>query len=194
MNIRAATLCVSALAGLSACSGASRPALTAGASHAAVMECAPYARQVSGIQLYGDAADWWEAASGRYGRSAQPSPGAVLVFRRSARLPHGHVSVVASVRSRREITVTQANWVHGTIARSEPVVDVSAGNDWTDVRVWWQPARQLGSSQYPTFGFIAKEAPDERPTQQPEDLRVSDTGPAAGAAGVLCPGSDKAAG
>ena len=190
MDVRATTLCLGALAALSACAGPSRPASTAGVSHAAVMECAPYARQVSGIQLYGDAADWWEAAAGRYGRSEQPSPGAVLVFRRSARLPHGHVSVVASVRSRREITVTQANWVHGRIARSEPVVDVSVGNDWTDVRVWWEPAGQLGSSQYATFGFIANDRPDSRPG----DSRVSDSGPAAGAAGVLCPASDKAAG
>ena len=50
--------------------------------------------------------------------------------------------------------VTQANWVHGRIARSEPVVDVSPGNDWSAVRVWWEPSGQLGTTVYPTFGFI----------------------------------------
>ncbi len=147
-----------ALAGLAACAGPARP--TATLSHAATVECAPYARQVSGIQLYGDAADWWDAAAGRYQRSAEPSPGAVLVFQRSPRLPHGHVSVVASLRSGREVTVTQANWVHGRIAHGEPVVDVSPANDWTAVRVWWEPAGQLGSTVYPAFGFIA--APADR--------------------------------
>ena len=128
-------------------------------STAATVECAPYARQVSGIELYGDAASWWDGAAGRYQRSAEPSPGAVLVFRRSGRLPSGHVSVVARLASQREIMVTQANWGHGRIARSEPIVDVSPGNDWSAVRVWWEPSNQLGITTYPTFGFIAPAPP-----------------------------------
>lgn len=118
------------------------------------IECAPYARQASGLQLYGDAAAWWDEAAGQYARTDHPQPGAVLVFRRSSRLPYGHVSVVRQVQSGREITVTQANWVHHRIAREEPVVDVSADNDWTAVRVWWAPSGQLGTTVYPTFGFI----------------------------------------
>ncbi len=142
---------------VSACAGG--PASRAGSSSGPALECVPYAREVSGIQLYGDAASWWDAAAGRYDRGAAPSPGAVLVFRRSARLPHGHVSVVVSTRDGpREVTVTQANWVHGRIARSEPVVDVSPGNDWTAVRVWWAPSGALGTTTYPTFGFIAPSA------------------------------------
>ena len=155
MDLRAYALCLAAAVTLSACGGSSRGPVAGGLSQGSVVECAPYARQVSGIQLYGDAADWWEEAAGRYSRSAQPSPGAVLVFQRSSRLPHGHVSVVAAVRSEREVAVTQANWVHGRIARSEPVVDVSPGNDWTSVRVWWEPVRQLGTTAYPAFGFIS---------------------------------------
>ena len=119
------------------------------------VECAPYARQLTGLQLYGDAASWWDSAAGRYARTAQPSPGAVLVFRRSGRLPAGHVSVVAALRSPREILVDQANWVHGRIASNEPVLDVSPENDWTSVRVWWAPSGALGVTEYPTFGFIA---------------------------------------
>lgn len=118
------------------------------------IECAPYARQISGMALYGDAADWWDGAAGRYARGVQPSEGAVLVFRRSDRLPHGHVSVVTSAEGGRAIRVTQANWVHHRVARDEPVTDVSTANDWSAVRVWWAPAGQLGSTVYPTYGFV----------------------------------------
>lgn len=119
------------------------------------LECVPYARQLSGIQLYGDAHTWWDQAPGKYHRSSQPMPGGVLVFRRTGRLESGHVSVVRQVVSDREITVSQANWVRRRITRDEPVVDVSPGNDWTAVRVWWEPSRSLGTSTYPTYGFIA---------------------------------------
>jgi hypothetical protein len=156
MRVQARVICLAAVASLSACAS-SQPGRSAyaGSWHSDSVECAPYARHVSGIQLSGDAADWWDGAAGRYQRSSRPSPGAVLVFRRSARLPHGHVSVVTSLRTPREIIVTQANWVHGRIARDEPVVDVSPGNDWSAVRVWWEPGHQLGTSTYPAFGFVA---------------------------------------
>ena len=118
------------------------------------LECVPYARAVSGITLYGDAADWWDQAEGRYPRSHAPRAGAVLVFKRSARLPYGHVSVVARLRGRREIAVSQANWVHHRIGRDEPVVDVSERGDWSAVRVWWAPSNTLGATTYATYGFV----------------------------------------
>lgn len=124
------------------------------------LECAPFARQVSGIQLYGEAYSWWEQAAGRYGRSTEPAPGSVLVFRRGGRLDSGHVSVVDRVVSAREIMVTQSNWVHRRITRAEPVLDVSARNDWSAVRVWWAPNGMLGSTVYPTYGFIAPDRGD----------------------------------
>ena len=148
-------VCLLALLALSACANGGPHEVGSAGSRAASVECAPYAREVTGLQLYGDAASWWDSAAGRYQRSSEPAPGAVLVFRRSARLPSGHVSVVTRLTSRREVLVTQANWVHGRIARNEPVVDVSPGNDWSAVRVWWEPAGQLGTTTYPTFGFIA---------------------------------------
>ena len=149
---------LSLLTALSACAGGGSRPVGSSLSERSV-ECAPYAREVTGIQLFGDAASWWDGAAGRYARSSEPSAGAVLVFRRSSRLPAGHVSVVARLQSGREILVTQANWVHGRVARSEPVVDVSLGNDWSAVRVWWEPANQLGSTVYPTFGFVAPRPP-----------------------------------
>ena len=137
---------------LAAC-GSGGGGTAAGASTA--LECAPFARRVTGIQLYGDAHTWWDQAAGRYERGAEPVRGGVLVFRRSERLAHGHVSVVSDVVSSHEIRVTQANWVHHRIGRDEPVVDVSPGGDWTSVRVWWAPSHAMGTTAYPTYGFIS---------------------------------------
>lgn len=132
---------------------------SSGAGESSSLECAPFARRVSGIQLYGDAASWWDQASGRYDQGNQPVNGGVLVFQRSSRLPSGHVSVVVDTVSSREIRVTQANWVHHRITRDEPVTDVSPGNDWSRVRVWWAPSHALGVTVYPTYGFIAPNQP-----------------------------------
>ena len=118
------------------------------------LECVPFARAESGITLYGDAADWWDQAAGRYDRGPTPAPGAVLVFHRSSRLPHGHVSVVTGVAGPRDITVDQANWVRGRIGRAEAVRDMSAGNDWSTVRVWWAPSGTLGATAYAAQGFV----------------------------------------
>src|SRR5690349_7475903 len=59
------------------------------------LQCVPYARALSGIDLHGDAANWWDLAAGRYGRSTEPSIGAVLVLTGSSR--HGHVAVVTAI-------------------------------------------------------------------------------------------------
>lgn len=148
-------LCLLLLAGC----GGHTPRLAGGEGTSSSLECAPFARQVTGIQLHGAAADWWDQADGRYDRGTDPVEGGVLVFRRSAKLPYGHVSVVAERVSGREIRVTQANWVHHRITRDEPVMDVSDANDWSRVRVWWAPTHGLGSTVYPTYGFIAPRGP-----------------------------------
>lgn len=135
---------------LAACGG---PRAGTGGPYAAV-ECVPYARQVSGLQLQGEADSWWRGAAGRYARGSRPVPGSVLVFRRSGRLPSGHVSVVRSVVSSREIRVDHANWVHHRIGPDDPVLDVSPANDWTWVRVWWAPSGALGSTTYAAYGFV----------------------------------------
>jgi len=90
------------------------------------------------------AADWWWQADGRYTRGDRPSVGSVLVLRRSGRLPSGHVAVVSQVLGARQILVTQANWVHHRVSQDQSVFDVSPRNDWSAVRVWWPPTRQLG--------------------------------------------------
>ncbi|WP_241911544.1 CHAP domain-containing protein [Telmatospirillum siberiense] len=126
------------------------------------IECAPFARSVSGVNLRGDAADWWQAAAGRYVRTSTPVVGAVLAFRRTSRLPSGHAAVVSRLVSDREIRVTQANWVPHRVTEDMPVIDISPDNDWTMVRVWWPPIGQLGSGHFPTWGFITPEHPSTR--------------------------------
>lgn len=123
------------------------------------LSCAPFARALTGIALVGDAADWWDEASGRYARTSSPQVGGLLVFRRSGRLPSGHVSVVSRVLDARHIHVIQANWVPGELDEDQLIVDVSAENDWTAVRVWYPPTAQMGTFHYPTYGFIVPPVP-----------------------------------
>jgi surface antigen len=122
------------------------------------MECVPYARRVSGIELTGDAYVWWNEAAGRYQRGDTPASGSVLSFRSNGRMRLGHVAVGTEVVNRREIVVTQANWggpgfVRGGVSSGISVVDVSPDNDWTAVRVALGHSSSYGSV-YPTYGFI----------------------------------------
>lgn len=135
------------------------------------LECAPFARALSGVRLSGAAADWWWQADGRYSRSYTPKVGSVLVFARSGRLRSGHVSVVARVLSSREVLVTQANWVRDRVTEDQPVIDVSPNNDWSMVRVWWPPSGQMGVAEYPALGFIHADRPKSR-----DELRASTPG------------------
>ena len=118
------------------------------------LDCVPFARALSGIDLRGDAADWWWRGGGRYARGGVPEVGSVMVFAQTARLPRGHLSVVSRVMSRREVLVTHANWVHHRVSTDQLVVDVSPYGDWSLVRVWWPESDGLGSTAYPVLGFI----------------------------------------
>ena len=55
----------------------------------APVECAPFARALSGVQLHGDAEAWWQEASGRYQRAASTAVGSILVLGRSGSCPTG---------------------------------------------------------------------------------------------------------
>jgi hypothetical protein len=152
---------VVACLGLAACgSRVSPPSANSGtATRQPGITCAPFARELSGIALYGDAAGWWEAASGQYDRGDRPQVGAALVFRRSSRLRSGHVAVVSRILTPRQIQVFQANWVPDEVQQDQLVVDVSPGNDWTEVRVWYPPIDRLGSHAYATYGFVLPPRP-----------------------------------
>jgi len=125
---------------------------------AGYQSCVPYARARSGIGLSGDGWQWWDAAAGRYARGPVPREGAVLVFRRTARMRDGHVAVVARVVGPREVRVDHANWasggLRGRVARDQAVIDVSERGDWSAVRVWYPPAGVVGGTVYPTYGFV----------------------------------------
>lgn len=168
-----------ALLGLSACAS-SRPATGPHVGDyvggTVPVECAPFARALSGVRLRGAAADWWWQAEGRYARSNTPSVSSVMVFERSGRLPSGHVSVVSQVLGRRQILVTQANWVHHRVSEDQPVIDVSSANDWSMVRVWWPPSGEMGVTDYRTYGFIRADRPashDELVAATPRAIRLA---------------------
>jgi len=117
------------------------------------LQCVPYAREVSHIELTGNAFLWWAEAAGRYARGNTPQEGAVLNFRAIGRMPLGHVAVVTSVIDSRTILVTQANWIPGTITNDVTMEDVSANNDWSEVQVELGDSSKWGAP-YPTYGFI----------------------------------------
>jgi len=150
------------------------------------IQCVPYAREVSHIQLSGDAFLWWAEASGRYARGNTPVEGAVLNFRSIGRMPLGHVAVVTSVIDSRTILVTQANWVHGSITNDVTMQDVSPNNDWTEVEVELGDSSHWGAA-YPTYGFIynqpanstviATAAPAEEVAEAPRAAPIATAAP-----------------
>ena len=120
-------------------------------------QCVRFAREFSGIQIFGDAWTWWNSAQTRGMRTGRaPEVGAVLVFQPHGASTRGHVAVVSQVLTERVMRISHANWggSRGRIERDVTVVDVSADNDWSQVRVWHNPSNDLGVSVYPTYGFI----------------------------------------
>ncbi len=119
------------------------------------VQCVPYAREKSGIRIWGDAYTWWRQAAGRYNRDGQPSTGAVLVLDHYAGPYRAHLAVVRSIVSAREIRVDHANWLDdGNVYLNDPVVDVSPGNDWSQVRVFNLQTDAWGEHIYDVRGFI----------------------------------------
>lgn len=133
--------------------------LTATPAMAQFWQCAPYARTISGIEIRGNANTWWGQAAGRYARGHAPKVGAVLAFSATSRMRMGHVAMVSSVVSDREVLLTHANWSRrGGIERDVRAIDVSENGDWSMVKVWYGPQGGLGTSAYPTKGFIYADA------------------------------------
>ena len=119
--------------------------------------CVEYARMRSGLAVFGDAKHWWERAKNLYARLPHPVEEAVMVFSGSKRLKRGHVAVVTDIVSPRQIIVDQANWQNkGEIDHATPVLDVSAANDWSLVRVWDIRSGGFGAHVYAISGFISK--------------------------------------
>jgi surface antigen len=115
--------------------------------------CVAYARDVTGIDIDGNAWTWWSHAEGRYERGQQPSVGAILVFKPHGRMHLGHVAVVSRIVGPHEILVDHANWVRGRVTTAMSVIDASSDNDWTVVKVL-EPHSGKHGRDNPTFGFI----------------------------------------
>ena len=127
-------------------------------------QCVPFARESSGIQLYGDAHTWWDQAEGRYARGRTPRVGAVMSFRPYRAMTLGHVAMVSRIIDSRTVLLRHANWSpidgrRGQVEMDVRAVDVSPDNDWSEVRVWYAPIGDLGTTHWPVNGFIYKAKP-----------------------------------
>lgn len=123
------------------------------------LQCVPYARDESGVEIRGNASTWWRQARGMYVRSQKPDSGNVMVMRGYRNPGRGHVAVVRQVLSERSIIVDHANWLNsGEVTLNVPIVDVSPGNDWSQVRVWHIPTQSWGVRVYNVQGFIEPKA------------------------------------
>lgn len=140
---------------------------TAGAFADIYWQCVPFARMISGIEIFGDARTWWTQASGKYDKGQTPKAGAVLCFKPTGGMRLGHVAVVNQVLTDRVIQITHANWsriggARGQIERDVTVIDVSPKGDWSQVKVWYDPIGDLGSTTYPVYGFIYAPAAESK--------------------------------
>lgn len=136
------------------------------------LQCVPYARQISGIRIFGDAHTWWDQAEGRYARGREPRVGAVMALRPHGNMRLGHVAAVSRVIDSRTILLRHANWSmidgrRGQIEDNVRAIDVSPGNDWSEVRVWYAPIAGLGTTRWPVRGFIYNQDPGTRQTPAP---------------------------
>lgn len=123
-------------------------------------QCVTFARMFSGIQIFGDAWTWWRQAVNSFRTGKAPETGSVLVFEPHGRMRQGHVAVVSDVLTDRVIRVTHANWggSRGKVEENVTVVDVSSEGNWSKVKVWYNPINGLGTTIYPTYGFVYKSA------------------------------------
>ena len=66
-----------------------------------------------------------------------------------------HVAAVRRMISAREIRIDHANWLDdGSIYVNDPVVDVSAANDWSQIKVRHIKTSGWGTKIFPEHGFI----------------------------------------
>lgn len=119
------------------------------------LQCVPYAREHSNVNIHGDAYTWWDKAQGVYARGDTPLLGSVMVLNGYAGRHRAHVAVVRMIVSARKILIDHANWLDdGAIYVNDPVVDVSPDNDWTQVKVWNIRSGSWGTKVYNVQGFI----------------------------------------
>jgi surface antigen len=127
----------------------------ASASTGRFWQCVTYAREISGIQIHGNAKTWWGQAAGKYDRGSTPREGAVMALPGYGKMRLGHVATVSKVIDNRNILLTHANWSRrGKIEYNVRAVDVSDSGDWSRVKIWYAGNGDLGTTSYPVYGFI----------------------------------------
>jgi hypothetical protein len=130
------------------------------------------------MSISGDGRMWWYNAAGFYARGQRPEPGSVLAFPGSGSMSRGHVAVVERVVDSREVHIHHANWGgpglrRGQVMRGVRVIDVSASNDWTAVRVQVGHDRTNFGRTYRTYGFIHNRPAGIQMAQAPERVQVA---------------------
>lgn len=121
--------------------------------------CVPFARNVSGIDIRGNAHTWWSKAKNTFDQSHTPVVGAVMSFRSTPSMPLGHIAVVSEVVSEDRILIDHANWHRDEVSQGMAVIDVSGKGDWSAVRLETNPDAFGGV--YPVNGFILPPAGDQ---------------------------------
>jgi hypothetical protein len=126
-------------------------------------QCVPFARRLSGVEIYGNANTWWgQAPRANYTRTEEPEVGSVMTMMGYRTSSRGHVAVVQEVVSDRVVLIDHANWLNsGEVTRAVPVRDVSPNGDWSQVQVWHVPGGQWGVRVYRVQGFILPSHPQE---------------------------------
>ncbi len=115
------------------------------------LQCVPFARERSGVAIRGNANTWWNQAAGDFVRVKAPTVGSVIVMQTR----RGHVGVVTKIIDSRHIVIDHSNWLSsGQIYLDQPVMDVSAKNDWSKVVVWHPNLNQFGKRALGVSGFI----------------------------------------
>jgi len=115
------------------------------------LQCVPFARERSGVAIRGNANTWWKQAAGDFVRVKSPVVGSVMVMNTR----RGHVGVVTKIIDSRHIVIDHSNWLsNGQIYLDQPVMDVSANNDWSKVVVWHPNLAQFGKRALAVPGFI----------------------------------------
>jgi surface antigen len=141
------------------------------------LQCVPYARRVTGINIFGDAHTWWGQAEGRYARGTRPKVGAVMAFRPSGNSRLGHVAAVSKIIDSRTVLIRHSNWSpingrRGQIEDNVRAIDVSPDNDWSEVRVWYAPVQALGGTHWPLSGFIYPAKPQKGATAKQQNVKA----------------------
>ena len=142
------------------------------------INCVQYVRSTSDVELSGDGWMWWDRAGDRYERGNTPQPGAIMVFKRTKQMVHGHIAIVSELVDERTIRINHSNWaprggLRGRVDTDVTVQDISDNNDWSVVRVWYEKADNFGRP-YPISGFVYSPSGGTAPAQE-RTLEVNTT-------------------